>query len=208
MPGRYFDVKIGASFTRAHMMKQRCAWCTDDPIYKAYHDHEWGVPLHDDQALFELLMLEGMQSGLSWLTVLKKREALREAFCHFNPNALIKLSDAEKKQRLKNPSIIRNKLKINAVFHNAHAFLECTKKQSFSSFLWSFVGGSTLKNTWKTVHDVPSKTPESHAMAQALKKNNFKFVGDTTCYAFMQASGMVFDHTVHCFCFTSYRGTS
>jgi len=183
----------------------RCQWCTGDELYEQYHDEEWGTPEYDDVTLFEMLNLEGAQAGLSWITVLKKREHYRKVFDGFNPKKIAKYDQAKREQLLADPGIIRNKLKVNAFIVNAQLFLEMQAEAkkgngpSFSEFLWSFVHGKPIVNNPKTLKDVPANTPESDAMSKALKKRGFKFVGSTICYAFMQATGMVDDHTVDCF---------
>ena len=177
----------------------RCPWCESFELYRQYHDTEWGVPLRDDRALFELLILEGAQAGLSWSTVLKKRENYRIAFDHFDPQKIAQYDEAKVAELLANPGIIRNRLKIAATITNAKAFLELKKSgQSFSDFLWQFVNHKTIQNQRQALSDVPSKTAQSDAMHQALLKAGFKFVGSTICYAFMQASGMVNDHLMSC----------
>lgn len=181
------------------MDKKRCHWCTQDPIYIRYHDTEWGVPIYDDRLLFEFLILEGMQAGLSWITILKKREAFRTAFANFNPEKIAAFSPSTVQCLLQNESIIRNKRKIEAVITNAQAFLTLNRQEKFSDFLWQFVDGVPRQNHWQTDQLVPVNTPESDRMAKALKQKNFKFVGTTICYAFMQAVGMVNDHLVDCF---------
>ncbi|KGE18188.1 DNA-3-methyladenine glycosylase I [Paenibacillus wynnii] len=179
----------------------RCVWVNEDPIYQAYHDEEWGKPLYEDNKLFELLMLEGMQAGLSWYTILKKRDRYRVVFDGFDP-AKIVLYDEEKFTELMNdPGIIRNRLKIKAIIRNAEIYQQIVKEEgSFANFMWSFVGGAPIVNHWATKADVPVTTPQSDAMSNALKKKGMKFVGSTICYAYMQATGMVDDHTLDCFC--------
>lgn len=186
--------------------KKRCVWVpADDALYTAYHDDEWGVPIYDSQQLFEMLLLEGAQAGLSWITILKKRENYRAAFDGFDP-AIIALYDSRKvAQLMKNEGIVRNRLKIDAAIGNAKAFLKLekylqTEESSFSDFLWSFVGGEPVISHWASWQDIPAKTVESSAMAKALQQRGFKFVGPTICYAFMQAVGMVNDHEVGCLC--------
>lgn len=182
------------------MNKKRCAWCTNDPIYIAYHDEEWGKPIYDDQLLFEFLILEGMQAGLSWLTILKKRQAFREAFANFDPEKISKFNQKKIDQLLKNEGIIRNRLKIQAAINNAKVFLEIKKEWgSFSNYIWQFVDNKPIKNHWKNIKEVPSKTIISDTMSKELRKKGFKFVGSTICYAFMQAVGMVNDHIADCF---------
>ncbi|WP_421920047.1 DNA-3-methyladenine glycosylase I [Marinifilum sp.] len=180
--------------------KCRCKWAGDDPLYCEYHDKEWGVPLHDDQLLFEFLILEGAQAGLSWITVLRKRENYRKAFDHFDPNIVAQYKDEKVEELLQNEGIIRNKLKINSAIKNAKAFLEVQKEfGSFDQYIWSFTNGKTIKNSWKDLSEVPAVSEEATTMSKALKKRGFNFVGPTICYAFMQATGMVNDHTTDCF---------
>lgn len=179
----------------------RCSWCGDTELYQAYHDEEWGVPVYDDRELFEMLNLEGAQAGLSWITVLKKRETYRLAFDQFDPYKIAKYDDDKRAELLQDPGIIRNKLKVNAFIVNAQLYIEMQESGDvkFSEFLWSFVDGKPIVNQHKTLQDIPSSTAESDAMSKALKKLGFKFVGSTICYAFMQATGMVNDHTTDCF---------
>ena len=181
-------------------MKSRCTWAGTDPLYIRYHDTEWGVPVHDDRTFFEFLILEGVQAGLSWLTILKKRENYVRAFDNFDPRQVAAYDTRKLKELMANAGIIRNRLKIEAAVANARSFL--TVQQEFGSFdkyVWQFVGGRALKNSWKTVGEVPAQTETSAAMSSDLKKRGFKFVGPTICYAFMQATGMVNDHTVDCY---------
>ncbi|PZV26315.1 MAG: DNA-3-methyladenine glycosylase I [Snowella sp.] len=180
----------------------RCAWVKADPLEIAYHDQEWGVPLHDDQRLFEFLILEGAQAGLSWSTILKKRENYRLAFAQFDPG-IIANYDADKVEELmQNAGIVRNRRKIEATIINAQNFLEIQQKfGSFDYFLWQFVDEKPKKNHWRSLTEVPSTSPESDALSKALKRRGFKFVGSTICYALMQAVGMVNDHTTDCFCY-------
>jgi DNA-3-methyladenine glycosylase I len=181
-------------------MKTRCGWVTNDPLYLAYHDSEWGVPEHDDRRLFELLILEGAQAGLSWLTVLKKRENYRAAFANFDAQRIVTFGDQQVTALLANPGIIRNRLKLAATVQNARAFLAVQKEYGrFAAYLWQFVGGRPKTNAWRSLKEVPARTAESDAMSKDLAKRGFKFVGSTICYAFMQAAGMVNDHTVDCF---------
>jgi len=181
-------------------MKTRCGWCLSDPIYTRYHDEEWGVPLHDDQKLFEFLILDGAQAGLSWLTVLKKRENYRKAFDKFDARKIACYGSAKSKQLLKNEGIIRNRLKIKSAISNAKAFLAVQKEfGSFDRYIWQFVGHKTIKNQRKTLKDIPARTKESDAMSADLKRRGFNFVGSTISYAFMQAAGMVNDHLTSCF---------
>ena len=179
--------------------KPRCGWASADPLYEKYHDTEWGRPLKDDRALFELLTLEGCQAGLSWITVLRKREHYRKVYDGFDPEKIARYTPAKLKKLLADPGIIRHRGKIDASVSNAKAFLALVEREgSFAKFLWSFVDGKPKKNRPKSLKDVPTKSPESDAMAKALQKAGFKFVGSTICYAFMQASGMVDDHVVGC----------
>ena len=178
---------------------ERCPWCEGFELYRAYHDTEWGVPIWNDQALFELLILEGAQAGLSWSTVLKKRENYRLAFDQFDPEKMARYDDKKVAQLLADPGIIRNRLKVAAAISNAKAFLSLqTSGQTFSGFLWQFVDGKPFQNARQSWAEVPARTAQSDAMSKALLKAGFKFVGSTICYAFMQASGMVNDHLVSC----------
>jgi DNA-3-methyladenine glycosylase I len=175
----------------------RCGWVSDDPLYEAYHDREWGRPVHDDRVLFEFLTLEGAQAGLSWLTVLRKRETYRKAFDGFDPRKVARYKAARAAELMKNPGIIRNRLKIRSTISNARAFLEVQKEfGSFDRYIWSFVGGKPLRRRRRRL---PARTPESDAMSKDLKKRGFRFVGSTICYAFMQACGLVDDHSPECF---------
>jgi DNA-3-methyladenine glycosylase I len=181
-------------------MKKRCEWVGDDPLYLSYHDHEWGVPVHDERKQFEFLILEGAQAGLSWLTVLKKSENYRKAFDNFDPIKVAGYDEKQVKELLSNEGIIRNRLKIEAAIKNAGAFIAVQKEfGSFDAYIWQFVGGRPKINSWKKMADIPPKTPESDEMSKDLIKRGFKFVGPTICYAHMQAVGMVNDHTVECF---------
>lgn len=178
----------------------RCGWVNTDPLYIAYHDKEWGTPLHDEHRLFEFLVLEGMQAGLSWFTILKKRENFRAAFDQFDPQKVAHYDGAKIASLMSDAGIIRNALKLNAAVANAQAFLKVQDEfGSFDTYSWQFVGGQPKSNQWKTLADVPAKTPESEAMSKDMKKRGFRFVGATVCYAFMQATGMVNDHVVDCF---------
>jgi DNA-3-methyladenine glycosylase I len=179
----------------------RCGWVNmHEPLYIQYHDEEWGQPCHDDQRLYEMLVLEGAQAGLSWITVLKKRAAYRTAFDQFDPQKVALYDDAKVAELMANPGIIRNRLKINAAVQNAKAFLKVQQEfGTFDTYIWSFVGGKPKANAWKGLGDVPAETDESRAMSKDLLKRGFKFVGPTICYAFMQACGMVNDHTVDCY---------
>jgi DNA-3-methyladenine glycosylase I len=177
----------------------RCPWCGTDPLYVEYHDTEWGVPVYDDQKLFEFLILEGAQAGLSWITVLRKRENYRKVFDNFDPAEIARYTDAKKAKLLLNEGIIRNRLKIDSAVKNAQAYIAMKKNgENFSVFLWSFVGGKPIDNQHQTTHTVAASTPESDAMSKALKLKGFNFVGTTICYAFMQATGMVNDHIQSC----------
>lgn len=178
----------------------RCAWSGDDPKMIAYHDEEWGVPEHDDQRLFEMLTLEGAQAGLSWRTILHKRENYRRAFAGFDPRKVAKFTAKDEARLMADAGIVRNKLKIAATIQNAKMVLESQKEfGSFDAYIWSFVGGAPIKNKIASLRDVPAKTAISDAMSKALSKRGFKFVGSTICYAFMQATGMVNDHEEKCF---------
>ena len=180
--------------------KKRCGWVSDDPLYLDYHDREWGVPLHDDRRLFEMIILEGAQAGLSWITVLKKRENYRLAFNQFDVQKIARYDARKKRSLMNNAGIIRNRLKIDATIGNARAFLEIVEEHgSFSDYIWSFVDGRPLVNRWRTLADVPVSTQQSDALSKALKSRGFKFVGTTICYSFMQAVGMINDHVTACF---------
>jgi DNA-3-methyladenine glycosylase I len=180
----------------------RCGWSTKDnePLYVSYHDEEWGVPVHDDQKLFEFIILEGAQAGLSWLTILRKREGYRKAFAEFDPEKVARFTDAKIEKLLLDPGIIRNKLKVNSAVTNAKAFLKVQEEfGSFDKYIWQFTNGKPLVNHRKTMKDIPPRTAESDAMSKDLISRGFKFVGSTICYAHMQATGMVNDHTTECF---------
>lgn len=178
----------------------RCGWVNEDPLYIAYHDEEWGKPLYEDRKLFELLMLEGMQAGLSWYTILKKRDRFRIAFDGFDPEIIVHYDDVKIEALMNDSGIIRNRLKIDSIVRNAGVYLQiCREESSFADYLWSFAGGAPLINHWEHRAEVPATTPQSDAMSKALKKKGMKFVGSTICYAFMQSSGMVNDHTLNCF---------
>jgi DNA-3-methyladenine glycosylase I len=179
---------------------KRCDWANRSELEQSYHDREWGVETHDDRTLFEFLVLEGAQAGLSWSTILRKREGYRKAFDHFDTRKISKYSESTVSRLLDNPGIIRNRLKINAAIANAGAFLQVQKEfGSFDRYIWQFVHGKPIRNSWRTMAEIPSRTPESDAMSKDLKKRGFKFIGPTICYAFMQAVGMVNDHVVDCF---------
>lgn len=178
---------------------ERCPWSEGFDLYREYHDREWGVPLRDDRALFELLILEGAQAGLSWATVLKKRAHYRQVFDGFEPALIARYDDVKVAALLADPGIIRNRAKVAATIQNARSYLALQAEgQLFSDFLWQFVGGETIHNHWATMAEVPAKTAQSDAMSKALLRAGFKFVGSTICYAFMQASGMVNDHLLAC----------
>ncbi|WP_136466738.1 DNA-3-methyladenine glycosylase I [Flagellimonas onchidii] len=182
------------------MNKHRCGWCEGDSLYEDYHDKEWGVPVKDDPTLFEFLILETFQAGLSWITVLKKRENFRKAFDNFDYLKISKYDQSKIDELLNNPGIIRNKLKVHATVSNAKAFMEVQKEfGSFSNYIWGFVNGKPIKNKWKNYKDCPATTPLSDVISKDLKKRGFKFVGSTVVYAHMQATGMVNDHEVGCF---------
>jgi len=187
-------------------VKTRCSWAGSDPIYVDYHDTEWGVPLHNDKKLFEFLILDGFQAGLSWLTILKKRQNYREAFDNFDPQKISEYGSRRVNELLRNKGIVRNKLKVEAAVQNARSFLSIQSEfGSFDSYIWQFVGGKTRINQWKTVAEIPAQTKQSATMSADLKRRGFGFVGPTICYAFMQAAGLVNDHVVSCF---RYRGVS
>ena len=182
------------------MNKVRCAWPGDDPLYCAYHDEEWGVPLHDDRRLFEFLTLEGAQAGLSWITILRKRENYRAAFDGFDPARIARYDANKIESLLQDAGIVRNRLKVQSAVINAQKFLDVQDQfGSFDSFIWQFTGGVPRQNKWRSLAEIPANTPESDAMSKELKRRGFKFVGSTICYAHMQATGMVNDHTTNCF---------
>jgi DNA-3-methyladenine glycosylase I len=182
-------------------MPSRCGWVpVDDPLYLAYHDEEWGVPVHDPIHLFEMLTLEGAQAGLSWRTILLKREGYRRAFDGFDPDAVARFTPKKLDRLLEDPSIVRNRAKVGSTVANARAIVALARSNSsFEELLWSFVGGATKQNRWRTLGDIPAETDESRAMSKELKGRGFRFVGPTVCYAFMQAVGMVNDHVADCF---------
>lgn len=181
-------------------MKKRCTWSGSDPLYIAYHDNDWGVPVHDDRLLFEFLILEGAQAGLSWLTILKKRDNYRKAFHGFDYDRVAKYTDTDVKRLLCDAGIVRNRLKIDSAIKNARGVINLQKEfGSFDTYLWSYVDGTTTQNQWKSMTELPAKTDISEMMSKDLKKRGFNFVGPTICYAFMQATGMVNDHTSDCF---------
>ena len=185
----------------------RCEWGDKSLLYQQYHDEEWGVPVHYDRTLFEFLMLEGAQAGLSWETILKKRDGYREAFDQFNAKKISTYSEAKIKRLLQNPKIVRNRLKVNSVVLNAKLFLDVQNEfGSFDAYIWQFTGGKTIQNRFRKMPELPASTSESDAMSQDLKKRGFKFIGSTICYAFMQATGMVNDHTIDCFRYKELSG--
>ncbi|MAO47822.1 MAG: DNA-3-methyladenine glycosylase I [Aequorivita sp.] len=182
--------------------KVRCGWCGTDPLYVKYHDEEWGVPVKDDKTMFEFLLLETFQAGLSWITILRKRENFRKAFDNFDYKKIAKYDQSKIDALLQDEGIIRNKLKVHSAVTNARAFMEIQKEfGSFSQYIWGFVNHKPIKNIWKTHKDAPAKSPESDALSKDLKKRGFKFVGSTVVYAHMQATGMVNDHIESCFRF-------
>lgn len=182
------------------MTKHRCHWCIGDPLYEAYHDQEWGVPVYDDATLFEFLTLETFQAGLSWITVLRKRENFKKAFDNFDYKKIAKYKQTKIDSLLQDAGIIRNKLKVNAAVTNAQAFKEVQKEYgSFSKYIWGFVNGKPIKNEFKSLNEIPANTPLSNRISKDLKKRGFKFVGTTVVYAHMQATGMVNDHETNCF---------
>jgi len=185
----------------------RCEWGNKSLLYQQYHDEEWGVPVHDDRTLFEFLMLEGAQAGLSWETILKKRDGYREAFDQFNAKKISTYSEAKIERLLQNSKIVRNRLKVNSVVLNAKLFLDVQNEfGSFDAYIWQFTGGKTIQNRFRKMSELPASTSESDAMSQDLKKRGFKFIGSTICYAFMQATGMVNDHTIDCFRYKELSG--
>jgi DNA-3-methyladenine glycosylase I len=185
---------------------RRCEWVGSDPAYIDYHDHEWGIPVHDDRRLFEMLILEGMQAGLSWITILRKREAFRRAFDDFNPARVSRYGAGRILRLLQDPGIVRNRRKILAAVQNARAFLAVAGEfGSFDRYIWRFVRYEPLQNRWTRLQEIPSRTAESDAMSRDLKKRGFQFVGSTICYAYMQAAGMVNDHVTDCFRYPAVR---
>ncbi len=191
-------------------MKKRCAWCENSfEDYVRYHDEEWGVPVHDEQKHFEFLILEGAQAGLSWATIIKRRAGYKKAFADFNPKIVAKYGQEKIEELLQDPGIIRNKLKVNGAVINAQKFIEVQQEfGSFDEYIWSFVNGKPIVNSWKQKEQVPATTPESDALSKDLKKRGFKFVGSTIMYAYMQACGLVNDHTTDCFRFSEVSGVS
>ncbi|PWW82088.1 MULTISPECIES: DNA-3-methyladenine glycosylase I [Prosthecochloris] len=190
-------------------MKKRCGWCGDDPLYVAYHDKEWGVPVFDDRKLFEMLVLEGAQAGLSWITILRKRENYRQAFDRFSFEKVAGYTEHDVGRLLGNPGIVRNRRKIESTIRNAQGVLAIQERHgSFASFVWDFVDGKPIQNQWRLLSDVPAFSKESDRMNRELKRLGFSFVGSTICYAFMQAVGMVNDHVTDCFRHREVRNTS
>jgi DNA-3-methyladenine glycosylase I len=182
------------------MAVTRCSWCGDDPLYVAYHDEDWGVPVFDDRTLFEFLILEGAQAGLSWSTILKKREGYRAAFDGFDPAIVARYHERKTAELLADPGIVRNRLKVASAVSNAQAFLAVQEEHgSFSNYIWAFVDGAPIQNRWRTLAEIPAKTPLAETISKDLKKRGFRFVGPTIVYAHMQATGMVNDHLVGCF---------
>ena len=182
------------------MAIERCSWCGDDPLYVAYHDEEWGVPVYDDHTLFEFLILEGAQAGLSWSTILKKREGYRAAFDGFDPAIVARYDERKTSELLADPGIVRNRLKVASAVSNAQAFLAVQEERgSFSNYIWGFVDGAPIQNEWRALAEIPAKTPLAETISKDLKKRGFRFVGPTIVYAHMQATGMVNDHVVGCF---------
>lgn len=191
------------------MSQHRCAWAGSDPLYIEYHDQEWGLPVHDDRTLFEFLILEGAQAGLSWITILRKRENYRAAFDNFDPAIIAAYGPDKVAELLANPGIIRNRLKIAAAITNAQRFLEVQAGfGSFDAYIWQFTEGRVKQNAWERMADIPAETAESQAMSKDLKRRGFKFVGPTICYAHMQATGMVNDHVIDCFRYLELGGTA
>jgi DNA-3-methyladenine glycosylase I len=184
-------------------MRKRCDWPGDNRLMIEYHDTEWGVPLHDDRKLFEFLLLDNAQAGLSWQTIVNKRENYRKAFDNFEPAKIALYNQRKITSLLNNPGIVRNRLKVQSAVTNALAFLEIQAEfGSFDTYIWQFVNGTPIRNRWKSLKDIPATSSESDAMSKALKKRGFKFVGSTICYAFMQSAGMINDHLIHCFRYT------
>lgn len=191
---------MSSSLVRFDPRRRRCGWCGTDPLYVRYHDEEWGVPVHDDRLQFEFLILEGAQAGLSWITILRKREHYREAFARFDPERVARFTKRDVARLLKNPGIVRNRLKVEGAVRNARAFLDVQEKfGSFDAYVWRFVDGRPIVNRWKSLKQVPAVTKESDLLSKDLKRRGFTFVGSTIVYAHMQAVGMVNDHLVDCF---------
>jgi DNA-3-methyladenine glycosylase I len=186
--------------------EERCAWSLGSQLYRDYHDNEWGVPVHDERKLFEMLILEGAQAGLSWSTILNKRQGYRQAFDNFEPERVARYDERKIEELMGNPAIVRNRLKIAAAVQNARAFLAIQRQYgSFDAYIWHFVEGRPLQNSWSSLSDVPARTPISDAMSKALNKAGFRFVGSTICYSFMQAVGLVNDHVTTCFRWSELR---
>jgi len=184
-------------------VRKRCDWPGDNKLMIEYHDTEWGVPLHDDRKLFEFLLLDNAQAGLSWQTILNKRENYRKAFDNFDPAKIARYNKRKITSLLNNPGIVRNRLKVQSAVTNARAFLEIQAEfGSFDAYIWQFVNGTPIRNRWKCLKEIPATSPESDTMSKDLKKRGFKFVGSTICYAFMQSIGMINDHLIHCFRYT------
>jgi len=187
---------------------ERCAWPGDDPLMTEYHDNEWGVPVHDDRKLFEFLVLDAAQAGLSWKTILYKRENYRQAFHDFDPAKVAGYGESDLNRLLNNPGIVRNRLKVSSAVQNAKGFLEVQEEfGSFDAYIWRFVGGRTIHNDFRSLKEIPPRSPESDAMSKDLKARGFRFVGSVICYAFMQAAGMVNDHVVSCFRYPQLKKT-
>jgi DNA-3-methyladenine glycosylase I len=187
-------------------MKTRCSWCGDDPLYVSYHDDEWGAPLHNERRLFEMLILEGAQAGLSWLTILRKREGYRAAFANFDCETVARFDDRDVERLRNDPGIVRNRLKINSAIKNAQTVIAIAEEfGSLDAFLWRYVEGVPIQNAWTSITDIPSQTDLSVAMSKDLKRLGCNFVGPTICYAFMQSIGMVNDHTTNCFRYNELR---
>ncbi|GFO61958.1 DNA-3-methyladenine glycosylase [Geomonas silvestris] len=190
------------------IQRLRCGWAGSDPLYVSYHDLEWGEPVHDDRLLFEFLILEGAQAGLSWITILRKRPAYRAAFAGFDPEQVARFGEGDLARLLADPGVVRNRLKLNSAISNARSFLAVQQEfGSFDSYLWRFVDGVPRQNAWRSLSEVPASTSTSDALSRDLKRRGFNFVGSTICYAFMQAVGMVNDHTVDCFRWSELGGT-
>jgi DNA-3-methyladenine glycosylase I len=194
------DTGDGRGGTPGGRPLRRCTWAGSDPLYLDYHDRQWGVPVHDDRELFEMLLLEGAQAGLSWLTILRRREEYRRVFAGFDPYRLARWGELETAAALADPGIVRNRLKVAAAVRNARAFIALLEERgSFDAFLWEWAGGAPRRNRWRTMADVPAETAESRSLSRELRQRGFNFVGPTICYAFMQAVGVVNDHLVGCF---------
>ena len=183
----------------------RCGWVSSQPLYQEYHDLQWGRPVLDDQELFAKLCLDGQQAGLSWYTILKKQKNYESAFFQFDPEKIVLMTDADIEDCMQNKGIVRNRLKINSIIRNANAYLALTEKQSFTDYIWQFTQGKTVTNTWRNSAEAPTSTPESSALSKGLKEWGFNFVGSTICYAFMQAVGIVNDHTLDCHCYDEVK---